>query len=108
MNRPWYQQIADTLAGTFQTTLRRFPVTVLFGLSLTAYLIHLISADYETYGKLIVILGYYLSVGTLLSLTLHLWSEEMTHTARKILALCVGKGPYVQKEVHRIWLSTKP
>lgn len=95
MNRPWYQQIADTLAGTFQTTLRRFPVTVLFGLSLTAYLIHLISADYETYGKLIVILGYYLSVGTLLSLTLHLWSEEMTHTARKILAHALPHGALI-------------
>lgn len=92
MNRTWYQQIANTLAGTFQTTLRRFPVTVLFGLALTAYLIYLISANYDTDSKRTVIIGYYLSAGTLLSLTLHLWSEEMARPVHKIIAHILPHG----------------
>ena len=92
MNRPWYQQIASILTGTLQTTLRRFPVTVLFGIALSVYLIHLIATDYETENKLIVIIGYYLSAGTLLSLTLHLWSEEMEHPVRKAIAHVLPHG----------------
>lgn len=92
MNRPWYQQIASILTGTLQTTLRRFPVTVLFGIALSVYLIHLIATDYETENKLIVIIGYYLSAGTLLSLTLHLWSEEMENPVRKAIAHVLPHG----------------
>lgn len=72
--------------------MRRFPVTVLFGLALTSYLIYLITVNYKTDSKLTVILGYYFSVGTLLSLTLHLWSEEITLLSRKILAHILPHG----------------
>lgn len=91
MNSSWYQHIANILAGTLQTVLKRFPVTVLFGLALTIYLIFLIDTAHETDKKLLII-GYYLSTGTLLSLTLHLWSEEMTHPVRKAVAHVLPHG----------------
>ena len=34
--------------------------------------------------KLTLVLGYYFSVGTLLSLTLHLWSEEIKNRIKEI------------------------
>ena len=93
MNRPWVQQITNTLAGTFKKTLKRFPVTVVFSLSLTIYLIYLIATENtETDKKLVWIIGYYLSVGTLLSLTLHLWSEEMLQPIHKTITHILPHG----------------
>ena len=43
----------------------------------TAYLIYLTSTGWKGEDRLLFITGYYLSVGILLSLTLHLWSEEV-------------------------------
>lgn len=93
MNRPWVQQITNTLARTFKKTLKRFPVTVVFSLFLTIYLIYLIATENtETDKKLVWIIGYYLSVGTLLSLTLHLWSEEMLQPIHKTITHILPHG----------------
>ncbi len=75
------QQIVSFLRN-FREILRkcmvRFPVTVGFSIALTAYLCYLIADPAsQPSERFLVILGYYLSVGTLLSLSLHLWSEEM-------------------------------
>lgn len=85
MNRQWILQTFQTVAGTFQHTLRRFPVTVLFIFALTFYLLHLIATEATGEKKLIWVTGYYLSTGTLLSLTLHLWCEEIKKIRSKWL-----------------------
>ena len=66
-----------TATEAFQNCLKRFPVTVTFIFVFTAYLIYLTYTDWKGEDRLQFIIGYYLSVGILLSLTLHLWSEEV-------------------------------
>lgn len=66
-----------TVTEAFQNCLKRFPVTVAFIFAFTVYLIHLTSISWTGEERLLFITGYYLSVGILLSLTLHLWSEEV-------------------------------
>lgn len=66
-----------TATEAFQNCLKRFPVAVTFIFAFTAYLIYLTSTGWKGEDRLLFITGYYLSVGILLSLTLHLWSEEV-------------------------------
>ena len=66
-----------TATEAFQNCLKRFPVTVTFIFVFTAYLIYLTYTDWKGEDRLLFIIGYYLSVGILLSLTLHLWHEEV-------------------------------
>ena len=67
-----------TLSGAFRRCTRRFPVTVAFAFALTAYLCYLVATEGKAADdKLLMTTGYYLSVGTLLSLSLHLWAEEV-------------------------------
>ena len=67
-----------TLNGAFYNCMQRFPVTVGFVLALTAYLCFQITMEGNLGEKrLLMTIGYYLSVGTLLSLSLHLWAEEV-------------------------------
>ena len=67
-----------TLNGAFYNCMQRFPVTVGFVLALTAYLFFQITTEGGAGEKrLLTTVGYYLSVGTLLSLSLHLWAEEV-------------------------------
>ena len=73
-----------TLTEAFQNCLKRFPTTVCFVLALTAYLAYLVSTEMEDERKLTLVLGYYFSVGTLLSLTLHLWSEEIKNRIKEL------------------------
>ena len=73
-----------TLTEAFQNCLKRFPTTVCFVLALTAYLAYLVSTEMDDEKKLTLVLGYYFSVGTLLSLTLHLWNEEIKNRIKGI------------------------
>ena len=74
--------ISRTLGAAFRRCASRFPVTLVFALALTLYLCHLVNLSGETDDKrLLVCLGYFLSVGTLLSLSLHLWAEVIAHGA---------------------------
>ena len=57
--------------------IRRFPVTLVFALALTALLLWLVASDWKGDERLLMTLFYYLSVGTLLSLSLGLWAEEL-------------------------------
>lgn len=79
----WFQKIIQTFNGTLQSNLKRFPITLFFTIALTCYLCYFVSNHNEN-KKLNWIIGYYLSVGTLLSLTLHLWCEEMKRIIPKI------------------------
>lgn len=79
----WFQKIIQTFNGTLQSNLKRFPVTLFFTIALTCYLCYFVS-NHDENKKLNWIIGYYLSVGTFLSLTLHLWCEEMKRIIPKI------------------------
>lgn len=79
----WFQKIIQTFNGTLQNNLKRFPITLFFTIALTCYLCYFVS-NHDENKKLNWIIGYYLSVGTLLSLTLHLWCEEMKRIIPKI------------------------
>lgn len=79
----WFQKIIQTFNGTLQSNLKRFPITLFFTIALTCYLCYFVS-NHDENKKLNWIIGYYLSVGTLLSLTMHLWCEEMKRLIPKI------------------------
>lgn len=73
-----------TVRDTFGRCARRFPVTLVFALALTALLLWLVATDWKGEDKLLSVLFYYLSVGTLLSLSLHLWAEEVTRRGLRV------------------------
>ena len=74
-----------TLNGAFYNCMRRFPVTVGFVLALTVYLCIQITTEGNMGEKrLLMTVGYYLSVGTLLSLSLHLWAEEVKRAGVRV------------------------
>ena len=74
-----------TVGTAFRRCVSRFPVTLAFALALAAYQMWLIdSADRKIEDRLAVVLFYYLSVGTMLSLSLHLWAEEVQRRETKI------------------------
>ena len=77
-------KVFHTLTEAFQNCLRRFPSTVCFVLALTVYLVYLVATDMDDDRKLVMVLGYYFSIGTLLSLTLHLWSEEIKSKIKEV------------------------
>ena len=67
-----------TLGQAFRRCATRFPVTTVFAFALTAFLCYLTATEAtQASGKLLMTLGYYFSTGTLLSLSLHLWGEEV-------------------------------
>lgn len=67
-----------TLGQAFCRCATRFPVTTVFAFALTAFLCYLTATEAtQASGKLLMTLGYYFSTGTLLSLSLHLWGEEV-------------------------------
>ena len=91
MARSFVKRTVHTVAEAFQNCLRRFPVTVCFVFALTGHLVYLCAVDGKASdNKLLYTFSYYLSVGTLLSLTLHLWSEEMKKKANKIITHLIG------------------
>ena len=56
-------KVFHTLTEAFQNCLRRFPSTVCFVLALTAYLVYLVATDLDDDRKLVMVLGYYFSIG---------------------------------------------
>ena len=78
MKQKQISHLFHTLGASFRRCAVRFPVTVAFTFALTAYLCHLVATEGKAADdKLLMTTGYYLSVGTLLSLSLHLWAEEV-------------------------------
>lgn len=69
--------IFHSLGPAFQNCARRFPVTMAFIILLSAYLCLNTEEVMDSADRLTFLIGYFLSVGTLLSLSLHLWSEEV-------------------------------
>ncbi len=78
MKQSKLSQVFRSLGGSFRRCVTRFPVTLCFVFMLTAYLCYLVAVEGEVGDdKLFVALSYFLSVGTVLSLSLHLWAEEV-------------------------------
>lgn len=68
----------QAIAGSIRSCGKRFPATICFVAALTLYLIFLTWTDTTGISeRLRFVIGYYLSVGSVLSLTLRLWGEEM-------------------------------
>lgn len=80
------------LTDAFQNCVKRFPVTVCYAVALSAYLMYLLATDMEGDKKWLLVWAYFFSVGTLLSLTLHLWTEEMKSTAKKVIIQVVANA----------------
>ena len=75
----------QTLTTAFRRCVRRFPLTVQFAFVLTAYLCFQVATEGTAADKkLLMCIGYFLSVGTLLSLSLHLWAEEVKRSRMRI------------------------
>ncbi|WP_297643138.1 DUF4153 domain-containing protein [uncultured Bacteroides sp.] len=68
----------------FRICWRRFPVTVFFLCALTAHFLYFIKNEGKGDETLQGVLTYYFTIGTLLSLTLHLWSEEVKNRRLKL------------------------
>ena len=92
----------QTLGGTFRTCLTRFPVAVMFVMALTAFLAFLVATEgSRVEDRLLVVVGYYLSVGFVLSLSLHLWGEEVK---RRTTALVVHVAAQVLLAADAVFL----
>lgn len=68
----------------FRICWKRFPVTVFFLCALTAHFLYFIKNEGKGDETLQGVLTYYFTIGTLLSLTLHLWSEEVKNLRLKL------------------------
>lgn len=91
MAETFIKRAVYTIAEAFRNCLKRFPVTVVFVFALSGHLIYLLAVKGNVSNdKLVYTISYYLSVGTLLSLTLHLWSEEMKKKATRLVTHSIG------------------
>lgn len=96
MKEPFLKRTFHTLIEAFENCLRRFPVTAGFTVALTIYLLYLVSTEAKGNEQHLLVAGYYLSMGMLLSLTMHLWSEELKNKT---------KGVFVQLVMHTLLLA---
>lgn len=105
MRQPFLKRTFHTLTEAIENCGKRFPLTVTFVFALTAYLIWLVDADTSEDRKLVMVLGYYFSIGTLLSLTIHLWSEEIKSRVTGIIVQAVMQALFIADAVYLYNLS---
>ena len=74
-------KLIEILSQAARTCLRRFPAPTAFVTALTVYGIYNILAEQKP-DELMAAIGYFLSVGFVLSLSLTLWSEEHRWTVK--------------------------
>ena len=103
MVRTFLTKTFSTLTEAFQNCLKRFPITVCFAIALTGYLIYWVTIEKEE--RLFFIIAYYLSIGTLLSLTLHLWCEEIKKPSARIITQAVAHVLLIADSVFLYYLS---
>ena len=72
-----FSTLFHTVGKAFHRCLLRFPMAVCFIVALTVYLLLMTSYTEPFQERRFVVWGYYLSVGSLLSLSIHLWAEEV-------------------------------
>ncbi len=81
----------QAIAANIEQCRKRFPATICFTVALTAYLLFLTWAETDEIGKrLKFAIGYYLSAGCVLTLSLRLWGEEFKRRRNKIAAQIVA------------------
>lgn len=97
----------DKITSAIRTCFRRFPATVSFVLALTCLLCYYVAVEGEFPDKkLFIITIYYLSVGALLSLSLHLWSEEVKNKTRKVVVHTVANVLLLADSIMLYYLQT--
>lgn len=105
MKEPFLKKTFHTLTEAIRNCWKRFPLSVCFVVALTAYLLWLVDADANEDRKLVMVLGYYFSIGTLLSLTIHLWSEEIKSRTTGIVVQVVMQALFIADAVYLYNLS---
>lgn len=105
MKETFLKRTFHTLTDAIRNCWKRFPLSVCFVLALTAYLLWLVDADTNEDHKLVMVLGYYFSIGTLLSLSIHLWSEEIKSRVAGIVVQVVMQALFVADAVYLYNLS---
>lgn len=99
-------QLLKSTSEAFRTCWKRFPATVCFLFALTAYLFYCTANEWKGNEALQGALTYYFSTGALLSLTLHLWGEEVKSRRLKLSvqsimhALLLADACYIYHLVH--------
>ena len=91
MKQSSLQHIFLTLGDSFRRCTTRFPMAVAFMLALVIYQLCLVLAEWKPEDRLFVALSYYLSVGTVLSLSLHLWAEEVKRRGVRVGVLLAAQ-----------------
>ncbi|EJW93553.1 hypothetical protein, membrane [gut metagenome] len=84
------KKLSTLLTDSFRNCLKRFPVTICFAVALSVFLCYLYASEGEESKRVLIVWRYYLAVGTLLSLSLHLWTEEMRGLLRKVTTHLIG------------------
>ncbi len=93
------------IAGILRNCIRRFPVSIVYMMALTVLLlVGINSADFFS-ERFLYVASYYLSVGYLLSLTLHLWQEE---TKNKCAVVVVNVLAHVALIADAVYLYDLP
>lgn len=105
MKEPFLKRTFHTLTEAIQNCWKRFPVTVCFVFALTFYLLWLVDDEIYDDKKLVMVLGYYFSIGTLLSLTIHLWSEELKSKTTGIIVQIVMQALFIADAMYLYSLS---
>lgn len=105
MKEPFLKRTFHTLTEAIRNCWKRFPLAVCFVLALTTYLLWLVDANSSEDQKLQMVLGYYFSIGTLLSLSIHLWSEELKNRATGIAVQVVMQALFIADAVYLYNLS---
>ena len=100
MKQKSLSHILHTLGGSFRRCATRFPLAVAFVLALTAYQLWLVLTGWKPEDRLFVALSYYLSVGAVLSLSLHLWAEEVRRKRLRLVVQAVAQALLVLDAVY--------
>lgn len=84
------KRVVVSMAGALRNCFSRFPATVGFATLLACVLSFYVAVEEVADTRLKFVAVYFLSVGTLLSLTLHLWGEEVKSRTRKAAVYAVA------------------
>lgn len=84
------KKVVCSVSGAFRNCFRRFPTVVCFIIALSGVLSYYVTVEDVADKKLIFIVIYYLSVGTLLSLAMHLWCEEIIKKSNRLIVQTVA------------------
>lgn len=96
-----------TMTEAFLNCGKRFPTTVCFVLVLCVYLAYLVASETDVHQKQFFVWVYYFSIGTLLSLTLHLWSEEIKNKKKGVIVHIVMHALLIADAIYLYSISAE-